>query len=154
MKSTILEQIWSGTLRPQTKEAMSPVARSLSSLLAVPTVSFVVTSNYADEEPYAWIAGAEVYPGASLSEILFEEYGLEVSDDTVVLVETRDTVSKDWISKDSLAETISDLLASIARRGGRGMHSAGISNDTVVPFDFEVNSHRPRSAQEISTRAC
>lgn len=92
----------------------SPVARMLSSLLSVPTVCFTSKLDHEGMTACACIAGEEVMPGASLADVLFEEFEIEVSDDTVIYIESAAMNQAKDYSAETLGQAIGDILVKLA----------------------------------------
>lgn len=108
----ILEHIWSGTLEQRTAAEFSPLARIFSSLLAAPTLC--LTAQGAGKAPIASFGGQEVMPGASLADVLDQELGIEITDETIVLVEPREMSEAASYSGQELGQTLGALLVALS----------------------------------------
>lgn len=114
MAENILEHVWSNQIAICDRRDQSPVARMLCSLLTVPTVCFTSKLDQECETACVFIAGEEIMPGASLADVLFEELEIEVSDDTVIYIEsTAMNQARDYSAK-TLGQTIGDILVKLA----------------------------------------
>lgn len=80
-----MEHVWSGALEKRDGAQKSLLARMLNPLLVVPTACFITKLDGC--APFALYAGKEVLPGISLSDVLFEEYGFEICEHAIVLIE-------------------------------------------------------------------
>ena len=111
----------------------SPVARMLSSLLSVPTLCFTSKLDQDGMTACAYIAGDEVLPGASLADVLFEEFEIEVSDDTVIYIESAAMNQAKDFSAETMGQAIGDLLVKLATPGPVP------SNDRIAPKGLVVS---------------
>ena len=82
----ILEVVWDSGTFLHVEQDLPPVAGLLNSLLAAPVVALSTGLAGGDQRALALMAGTEVMPGASLADVLFEEFSVEISEGTVVLV--------------------------------------------------------------------
>jgi hypothetical protein len=114
MTQSVLEHVWSNQMEICESSEQSPVARMLSSLLSVPTVCFTSKLDHNGMTAYACIAGEEVMPGASLADVLFEEFEIEVSDDTVIYIESAAMNQAKEYSAETLGQTIGNILVKLA----------------------------------------
>lgn len=110
----ILEHVWSGTIERRDVAELSPLAQILSSLLAAPTLCLITQAGKKGLKPFASYGGCEVMPGASLADVLDEELGIEISDETIVLVEPRAMSDADYYSGKELGQVLGSLLVDLS----------------------------------------
>lgn len=110
----IIEHIWSDTLVLREGGDRPPLADILSSLIAAPMICFTIKTGCPASRAFVSYAGDEVLPGASLADVLFEEFGIEVSDQTVVLVEPPRKTNTPRISSDDLGQALGQILVELA----------------------------------------
>ena len=115
MRSTLVEQIWNNSLHACQDDSISPLARMLQSLLPHPVACFYSTSGYGFDEPIAMYGLEEVLPGATLADILDQECGIEISDDTIVLVESAKTRNAPHVSAQKMGLAMGNILVSLAK---------------------------------------
>lgn len=108
----LLSQIWDGSIELRNNDELSPLARALSSLLTVPTVS--LTTQSLTTEPEAIVEWTELMPGASLGDILYEELGFNVPRGAIILVEPRETTGSVHYQEENLSSTLGSILVSLA----------------------------------------
>lgn len=120
MNGAILDQIWSGAMERRDPSDMSEIAQILSSLLVAPVACFASDTIDGRRAPAAWVAAEEVFPGASLADILFEELDIEVSDDTIIYLEPTTMRDSETVSGNALSDAICKVLAGLANTKGEG----------------------------------
>lgn len=81
----ILERVWNPSAELYLENGSAQFVEMLETLLAVPLVAIYDTSKEARQEPLAVFADTEVMPNASLADVLYEERGISVDEDAVVL---------------------------------------------------------------------
>ena len=108
----VLGLIWSGDVELRADENKSPLAMLLDSILSVPTVSLVVKSEMM--APKAYPDSEELVPDCQLGDILFEELGIEVPVNSVVLFEPWAMANADSMSTGELGRQLGKVLSSIA----------------------------------------
>lgn len=114
MSHNILEHIWSSQVELSDISRGSPVAHMLSSLLTVPTLCFTTRYNPSETTAFACVAGAEVMPGATLADVLCEEFDIDVSDETVIYFEAESIRDAKDYSADMVGKLIGNILVSLA----------------------------------------
>lgn len=144
----ILDHVWSGSFELESPENMSPIAGMLSSLLAAPILCFVSDVSESKLTPGAWVAGEEVYPGASLADILCEEFDIEITDETIVYVEPSEMRDIDAMSNAAVRDAISDVLLSLAKPNAWGIPGVADVNDSLASLGRDSARGR-RSMQEV-----
>ena len=110
----VLKYIWDNALEQRTGDGLSPLARVFTSLLAAPTISFVSSLG---SQSFATYGGDEVMPGITLADVLDEEMGLEISEDTIVLIEPEAACTAAYVSSAELGRTLGELLLDLAKVG-------------------------------------
>ena len=115
MRSTLVEQIWNNSLHACQDDSISPLARMLQSLLPHPVACFYSTSGYGVDEPIAMYGLEEVLPGATLADILDQECGIEISDDTIVLVESAKMRNAPHVCAQKMGQAMGNILVSLAK---------------------------------------
>ena len=118
MNGAILDQIWSGTIERKDPSEMSEIAQMLSSLLVAPVACFASDTVDVRRTPAAWVAAEEVFPGASLADILYEELDINLADDTIVYLESTAMRERDWVSGDAMNDAVCKVLAGLANTRG------------------------------------
>lgn len=118
MQGAILDQIWSGTIERKDLSEMSEIAQMLSSLLVAPVACFSSDTVDVRRKPFAWVASQEVFPGASLADVLYEELDVEVSEDTVIYLEPASLREANTVPGDAMSDAICKLLANLANTRG------------------------------------
>ena len=110
----IIEYIWSDTLTLREKSNLPPLAKILDSLLAAPMICFTTKSGGPAARPIVCYAGDEVLSGTSLADVLFEEFGIEISDRTIVLIEASDVSGAKSLSSQDLGEALGQVLVDLS----------------------------------------
>tara|TARA_R110001606_G_scaffold251783_2_gene399750 strand:- start:579 stop:878 length:300 start_codon:yes stop_codon:yes gene_type:complete len=59
-------------------------------------------------------AGEEIIPGATVADVMEQEFGLDLSEDAIILVETRSPAGSDQISPEQLGQSIGNIIVSLA----------------------------------------
>lgn len=113
MSVDVMEVIWSESFQMQEEARLSPLASLVSSIMSVPTVC-ISCAGTEDGVPLALYADQEVMAGASLADILFEEHGVEISDDTVVLFEPRGPSNATPVPGMDLGGVLGEVLVTLA----------------------------------------
>ncbi|MGB7317135.1 MAG: hypothetical protein WBC85_04135 [Planktotalea sp.] len=114
MSVDIMEHIWSDTMELRQGSELSPLARLLTSLLAAPTICFTTKAGGDAATPLATCAGDEVLPGASLADVLYQEFGIEMSDETIVFIEPCKMSNADYFSGKELGHALGNILVELA----------------------------------------
>lgn len=144
----ILDHVWSGSFELENPENMSPIAGMFSSLLAAPILCFVSDVSDSKLTPGAWVAGEEVYPGASLADILCEEFDIEITDETIVYVEPSEMRDIEALSNEAVKEAISNVLISLAKPNVWGIPGVTDVTDPLASLGSDAARGR-RSLQEL-----
>jgi len=110
----ILEHIWSETLDLREGADLPPLASILSSLLAAPMICFTTRMGGANARPTVSFAGAEVMPGATLADVLFEEFAIEISDETIVLIEPLTMTDAKPLTGQELGQSLGEILVELS----------------------------------------
>jgi hypothetical protein len=110
----IIEHIWSDTLELREGGDLPPLAVILSSLLAAQMICFTTKMGGPSARAVVSYAGDEVMPGASLSDVLFEEFAIEISDQTIVLVEPSAMSDAEPVSSQDLGQALGQILVELA----------------------------------------
>jgi hypothetical protein len=113
-KLNIIEHIWGDTLELREGGGRPPLAVILSSLLAAPMICFTTKEGCFAPHAFVSYAADEVLPGTSLADVLFEEFGLEISDETIVIVEPFVIHNAPRISSKDLGEALGNILVDLA----------------------------------------
>lgn len=111
----ILDYVWSDSFEQQHPSRMSPIARMLNSLLAAPMVCFVSDLTSSRVAAGAWVAGEEVFPGATLADVLSEEFDIDVTEETIIYVEPREMCDMEYFPNSDVRRAIGDVLAGLAK---------------------------------------
>lgn len=114
MRSELMEHIWSNRLELTEAHSVSPLGRILNSLLAAPLTRFVLHGRDDHFAPFAMYAGEEIIPGATVADVMEQEFGLDLSEDAIILVETRSPAGSDQISPEQLGQSIGNIIVSLA----------------------------------------
>ena len=127
---TLIEHIWSGTLTLCEGADLPPIAVILGSLLAAPMVCFTTRAGGPSMRAFVSYAGHEVLPSASLADVLFEEFGVEISDQTIVLIQPLCMSDTKTFSSPDLGQSLGQILVELA-----GLNQAEISviSETLKP---------------------
>jgi hypothetical protein len=143
--ANILELFWSETLVEAPRNARSPLAALFTSLLAAPTLCLVADPDAPAFEPFASYGGQEVMPGMSLADLLYEELSIEVSEETIVLVEPRSHAAEPYVSSQRIGTTLGNLLVSLGQMGqdaaterGARLAGAAVQGRDAVPAAFSL----------------
>lgn len=114
----ILEYIWGDRLEVRVGENLPPLAAVLSSLLAAPMICFTTKQNGATSmHPTVSVGGQEVMPGATLADVLFEEFGIEISDETIVLIEPLSGPDAPALTSQQFGQSLGQILVELAELG-------------------------------------
>ncbi|MGC1504554.1 MAG: hypothetical protein WA782_10490 [Sulfitobacter sp.] len=111
----IVEHIWSDTLELRGATNLPPLGSILASLLAAPMICFTIKEGSAEARPVVSYAGNEVLPGASLADVLFEEFGIEICDRTIVLVEPSEIGQVNRLSSQDLGLALGQVLVDLSQ---------------------------------------
>ncbi|MDF3414840.1 hypothetical protein HKX54_10275 [Sulfitobacter sp. M57] len=111
----IVEHIWSNTLELREPANLPPLSSILASLLAAPMVCFASKGAGLGKRPIVSYAGDEVLPGASLADVLFEEFGIEICDRTIVLIEPVEMGDTEGLSSQSLGQALGQVLVDLSQ---------------------------------------
>ncbi|MFY0647355.1 hypothetical protein [Sulfitobacter geojensis] len=125
----IVEHIWSGTLELRDEANLPPLGNILNSLLAAPMICFTTKQGGPNVQPVVSYAADEVLPGASLADVLFEEFGIEICDRTIVLIEPAETGKAFVLSSQDLGQALGQVLVDLSKLS---MGRAATGNGQVV----------------------
>ena len=114
MSTGILNEIWAGNLEACNISEMSAVPQLLASLIALPVECFRLKDLSRFPSATASFAGEEVLPGASLADVLFEECGVEVTDETIVYIEADSVRAETARCPEVLGQLIGDVIVKLA----------------------------------------
>lgn len=114
MSTGILKEIWAGNLEARNISEMSAVPQMLASLIALPVVCFRLKDVSDLPSATASFAGTEVLSGASLADVLFEECGVEVTDETIVYIEADGVRKEAARCPEALGQLIGDVIVKLA----------------------------------------
>ncbi len=129
----IIEHIWSDTLELREGKDFPPLANILSSLLAAPMICFTTRACGSAAHPIVSYAGNEVLPGTSLADVLFEEFSLEINDQTIVLIEHSDIGNAETLSSRELGQALGQVLVELAGLNqDENLMIAGVTKSDVV----------------------
>lgn len=81
----ILENVWGEGASLRLGQELPPLAKMLDCLVSAGVVALTLPRHSPTSTPFAVTAGTDVIPGASLADILYEEFSTEVEPDTIVL---------------------------------------------------------------------
>lgn len=115
MRVKLLEQIWCNRLELRPAHSISPLGRILTSLLALPLTHLVVRDPTANQVPFAMYAGEAIFSGATLADVLEEEFGLDLNDESIILVEGLPTAGTPDVSPEQLGKSVGNIIVSLAR---------------------------------------
>ncbi|SFE85219.1 hypothetical protein SAMN04488523_11142 [Sulfitobacter brevis] len=114
MTKDIMEHLWSGAFERREAVELSPLAVILSTLLAAPMVCFASAAPNSDAAPFALYAGTEIMPGATLADVLFQEFDIDLGDDVVIYIEPRAMGEAEHYSSDALGLSLGNILVNLA----------------------------------------
>lgn len=77
-------------------------------------LSLVTRAGPDHQQPFASYGGCDVLPGANLADVLDQELGLEITEDTIVLVEPRGLSDAPAYCSRELGEKLGALLVALA----------------------------------------
>jgi hypothetical protein len=138
----ILEHVWSGTVERRDAAQLSPLARLLTSLLAAPTLCLTSQAGAENAKPFASYGGYQVLPGASLADVLDEELGIEISDETIVLFEPRAMSDAAQFTSKELGEMLGALLVDISGiEQGQAMAASDFAAPAINHDGQRAESH-------------
>lgn len=120
----------------RTGAALPPLAAILSSVLATPMICFTTKAGGASGQPFVAYAGSEVMPGASLADVLFEEFGIEISDQTIVMVEPFGMSDSEGFSSQDLGQALGQIIVDLAELN----HAEPTPAHTAGAADFAQQS--------------
>ncbi len=115
MKLALVEQIWKNELQICQEEELSTLAKMLKVLLGQPIVCFNTTEAWKSDQPLAMFGSEELLAGVTLADILDQEYGIEISDETVVLVEAPQLKIAFELGEQAVGMALGNVLVSLAR---------------------------------------
>jgi hypothetical protein len=115
MRSELMGHIWGKRLEFCTDPCSTPLGRILSSLLASPITRFTVEVEDADLTPVAIYAGEEVISGASLADVLEQEFGLDLEEGAIVLIEPCAPLASTPPCPVALGHQIGHIIVSLAQ---------------------------------------
>lgn len=111
----IVEHIWSNTLELRDPTNLPPLGSILASLLASPMICFTTKETRTGARPVVSYAGDEVLPSASLADVLFEEFGIEICDRTIVLIEPSEIGGVHTMSSQDLGQALGQVLVDLSQ---------------------------------------
>jgi hypothetical protein len=138
----IIEHIWSNTLELRKERELPPLAAVLNSLLAVPMICFTTRTGVPEAHAFVSYACDEVLPGVSLADVLFEEFEIEICDQTIVLVQPISTSDADPISSEDLGQALGQVLVELA--GMKQDEIQVINAVTEADFKHQVSRRAER----------
>ena len=133
----LVELIWSDSFTLCAEDDLSPIAQMLGSLLALPTICFTTRADAGPLGGVATYAGKEAFAGATIADVLFEEFNIEVSDDTIIYIESAELNEAQEFSADKLGATLGGLLVSLANaeksfcQTGKSAVTAGVTQSSL-----------------------
>lgn len=133
MTHTLLEHVWSDTFQVKQVSELSPAARILAPLLAAPTLCFTSDMFPTSLTAVATYAGTEVMPGATLADVLFEEHGIEATDDTIIYIEPTELGQAAQPTSDELGWIIGQVLVNLANPTNLAAGQAVLSDPQNLP---------------------
>lgn len=116
----ILEVVWDSGTFLHVEQDLPPVAGLLNSLLAAPVVALSTGLAGGDQRALALMAGTEVMPGASLADVLFEEFSVEISEGTVVLVLPDNGGPAEGASSQEMGTVLGEILVQVSGLSASG----------------------------------
>jgi hypothetical protein len=128
----IIEHIWSDTLERRDGANLPPLGTILNSLLAAPMICFTTKEGGPDAQPVVSYAGDEVLTGASLADVLFEEFGIEICDRTIVLIEPSEASRADALSSQDLGQALGQVLVDLSKLSMSKAATSKVPNTAAV----------------------
>lgn len=122
--SSVLAQIWSDFLEAREDADVTPLAEVLGALLKVPVVGFVSKSDVF--EPIAMFEHEELFPGATLGDVLDEEMGIFIESGAVVVFEPASFADSDSVSGQELGRVLGNILVKLAGRELKALSAAQV----------------------------
>lgn len=132
----ILERVWNPSAELHLQNGSAPFVEMLERLLAVPLVAIYDTSKGARQEPLAVFADHEVMPNASLADVLYEERGISVDENAVVLFLPA------AIASEAVTERLADVLSQLTARTKKSGLPMGLCA-TAEPIEFTPHLSNP-----------
>ena len=140
---TTIEHIWSETLNLREKTNLTALASILDSLLAAPMICFTTKAGGPTARPIVSYAGDEVLPGTSLADVLFEEFGIEISDDTIVLIDPTDISDANGLSSQELGQELGQVLVELSGLNrGESLKTETLNESDIVRQHFWPKERR------------
>ncbi|MGR3508432.1 MAG: hypothetical protein ACU0CQ_17215 [Sulfitobacter sp.] len=136
MRSELMEHIWGNRLELTEAHSVSPLGRILNSLLAAPLTRFIIHGRDDQCAPFAMYAGEEIIPGATVADVMEEEFGLDLNEDAIILFEARSAVGTDQTSPEQLGRSIGNIIVSLASFEQK----SALSGDGFTDADWAVRS--------------
>ena len=136
MRSDLMGHIWGGRLEFCADPCNTPLGRILSSLLASPITRFTVAVEDADLTPFAIYAGEEIISGASLADVLDQEFGLDLEDDAIVLIEPCAQPTLTPTCPVQLGHHIGHIIVSLAQSERDGTAPDGLLSADNIAHSF------------------
>ena len=128
MTNDIMEHLWSGAFERREPAELSPLAVILSTLLAAPMVCFASAVPDGDAAPFALYADTEVMPGATLADVLFQEFNIDLGDDVVIYIEPREMGGAEHYSSDALGQSLGNILVNLAGTPKNDVTGSGVAH--------------------------
>lgn len=142
MTQKLLEHIWSDNFEVRDASEISLVAQILKPILAAPILCCTSEMFPTSRTAIATYAGTEVMPGATLADVLFEEHGIETSDDTIIYIEPVELGSGPAPSSEEMGWIIGQVLLNLVRP------DAEISADATPTMPTGQQLYVPRIATD------
>lgn len=139
----IVEHIWSDTLELREATNLPPLGNILASLLAAPMICFTTKEGNAEAYPVVSYAGDEVLPSASLADVLFEEFGIEICDRTIVLIEPSEKGRAAPLSSQDLGQALGQVLVDLSRLNRGEAEAAGTVRRTEIAHQAKQRDNHP-----------
>jgi hypothetical protein len=142
----ILENVWSEGASLRLGQELPPLAKMLDRLVSPGVVALTLPKHSPTSIPFAVTAGTEVLPGASLADVLYEEFSTEVEPDTIVLFLPDQGECGATSRSDEMGYLLGTILVQLSRldrsvnQAGGAAREAPLWPDHVTPPKREVGT--------------
>ena len=135
MSFTVLDHLWADALTIPERALLSPIPKLLSKMTGAPVVALSSSLEANCLKAFAGYANEELLPGASLSDLLYEECDVEVPENAIIYIETAPVSELRDMNSACITNLIGQIVVKLATGSVTGtLIEASGSDDSMTHF--------------------